>query len=309
MWSKGYGVSDLEQNVPVTPEKTKFRIGSVAKPLTGFALGILIDSGEIQLDKDVLEYVPSFPKKKYSFTVKELAGHLSGIRHYHGNEAYSRIYYPTVLEGLSIFQNAPLVSEPGEKWSYTSYGFNLLSAVIEKASDTDFLTYMSENVFNPLGMHSTVADKLNNIIPNRGRYYYLKDGQYFNEKEVDNSYKWASGGYLSTTNDLVRFGLAHFNNDHLSQQTISKLWTEQKTNSGQGTEYGMGWRIVNDAEGNLWIGHGGGSIGGTSQLWLFPEQKVVIAVTSNLTQLNYHDLLPKLREVFIQYAENKFSNH
>ncbi len=68
--------------------------------------------------------------------------------------------------------------------------------------------------------------------------------------------------------------------------------------AGEGTGYGIGWRIVLDDEGNRWIGHGGGSIGGTTQLWLFPDTGLIIAMASNLTELDYEDVLPKLRTLF-----------
>lgn len=298
VWSKGYGFADLEQKVPVDPEVTKFRVGSVAKPITGAALGCLIEQEKIKLDADVRKYLPDFPKKEHSFTVRQLAGHLAGIRHYKNNEAYISEHYDTVTQALQIFKDDPLVSAPGEEWNYSSYGFNLLSAVMEAASKKGFLKLVEECVFNPLDMKNTVADDVREVIPGRGRYYFIKEGKIFNEPVVDNSYKWASGGFLSTTNDIVKFGLAHINATFLSRETIDLLWEEQKTNDGNDTGYGMGWRIVMDDDKQMWIGHGGGAIGGTSQFWIFPEEKVVIAISSNLTELNYGDVLVKLRRVF-----------
>ena len=76
------------------------------------------------------------------------------------------------------------------------------------------------------------------------------------------------------------------------------MWTEQKTMQGESTEYGLGWRIVNDEQGILWVGHGGGSIGGTAQFWLFPAQQYVITSASNQTELNYGRLLLDIRNCF-----------
>ncbi len=298
LWSEGYGFADIEQRVPVEPATTKFRVGSVAKPMTALALVKLVTLDRIDIDADVRDYVPSFPEKKYVFTVRQLAGHLAGIRHYVGDEAYSRKHYSSVLESLSIFKNEPLVGPPGKDWKYSSYGYNLLSAVIEQAAKKPFLDYLSESVFVPLGMTTTVPDRLAEVVPHRGRYYLRRDGKLYNEPEVDNSYKWASGGILSTTDDLVRFGLAHMNDRLVSPAMRKLLWAEQKTNAGEGTGYGIGWRIVVDDEGNRWVGHGGGSIGGTTSLWLLPETGTVIAMASNLTELDYEGLLPKLRKLF-----------
>ncbi len=299
IWSKGFGYADLEQKVTVDPSLTKFRVGSIAKPFTAFALAKLLDGKKIELDSEIQSYVPSFPKKKYPITIRQIAGHLSGIRHYQGNEFYSQKKYTSVLEGLAIFQADPLEHMPGDKWSYTSYGYNLLSAAVEQASGKSFLNYMNEDVFLPLGMKQTVPDYLDEIIINRGRYYLRRDNAYFNEPEVNNSYKWAGGGFLSTTDDLVRFGFAHLNDKHLSKSTIDLLWTSQQTADGALTGYGIGWRIVKLEGGQTWIGHGGGSVGGSTQFWLLKKHGLVIAMVSNMSALGYGDVLIKLGKLFI----------
>lgn len=313
IWSEGVGYADLEQHVLVDPASTKFRIGSVAKPLTALALVTLVSQGRIDLDADVRRYVPVFPKKKYPFTVRQLAGHLAGIRHYVGDEPYLRKQYSSVLESLDVFKDDPLMGVPGEAWKYSSYGYNLLSAVIEQAAGKPFLDYMAGSIFVPLGMTATVPDHINELVPNRGRYYVRKDGKIYNEPEVDNSYKWASGGFLSTTDDLVRFGLAHLGSQRVTPAMRSLLWTEQKTTAGKGTGYGMGWRILVDKDWNIvpgekgdkWIGHGGGSIGGTTQFWLLPDRGLVIAIASNLTELDFGDLLPRLGKIFIEHPSGQ----
>ena len=114
---------------------------------------------------------------------------------------------------------------------------------------------------------------------------------------------------MSTTNDLARFGLAHMDKRLVSPGELSLLWTEQKTVAGVGTGYGIGWRIVVDDEGHKWIGHGGGSIGGTTQLWLFPESGLVIAMASNLTELDYVDVLPRLRKLFVEHSPDRAEGH
>lgn len=302
IWSKGYGYADIEQQVPVDPAATKFRVGSVAKPMTALALVQLVTQERIDIGSDVRRYVPVFPQKNITFTVRQLAGHLACIRHYAGDEAYSRKHYSSVIASLDIFKDDPLICAPGAEWKYSSYGYNLLSAVVEQAAKKPFLDYMAESVFVPFGMTATVPDQLKELVPIRGRYYLRNSGKIYNEPEVDNSNKWASGGILSTTDDLVRFGLAHMNNQLVSPEMRNLLWTEQKTIDGKGTGYGIGWRIVLDDQGHKWIGHGGGSIGGTTQLWLFVDNGLVIAMASNLTELDYKDILPRLRTLFIEHS-------
>jgi len=305
IWSKGYGFADLEQQVAVVPAFTLFRIGSVVKPMTALALMTLVEQGKIDLDADVRRYVPSFPSKSHVITSRQLVSHLGGIRHYLGEEAYLRERYSSVGEALKIFQADPLIATPGAAWNYSSYGFNLLSAAIEHAADKSFVDYMATAVFAPLGMTRTFPDHLEAILPGRGRYYLRRDGALFNEPEVDNSYKWASGGFLSTTDDVVRFGLAHFDDQRVTRSQRELLWTEQRTSAGEPTGYGIGWRVLVDADGVTWVGHGGGSIGGTSQLWLFPQDQLVIAMASNMTELDYADVLPRLRKLFVADVEKR----
>ncbi|MCP4977977.1 MAG: beta-lactamase family protein [Maribacter sp.] len=179
VWSKGFGYADLEQKVTVEPSQTKFRVGSVAKPFTAFALAKLLDSKKLELDSEIQSYVPSFPKKKFPITIRQIAGHLSGIRHYQGDEFYSHKKYNSVLEGLVIFQDDPLEHKPGDKWSYTSYGYNLLSAAIEQASGKTFLDYMTEDVFLPLGVLEPSPKNQNSLSNVKTKYYEIGRNFFF----------------------------------------------------------------------------------------------------------------------------------
>jgi serine beta-lactamase-like protein LACTB, mitochondrial len=284
VYSEAFGYADLEERVPAWPT-TKFRIGSISKPLTAVALMQLVEAGKIDLDAPVQKYVPSFPDKGAVITVRMLAGHLGGIRHYQGNEFDIQKHYPNVLESLKIFENDPLVAPPGTKFSYSSYGFNLLSAVIESAAGEEFLTYMQQRVFAPLGLVHTTADQNSQIIEQRSRFYDIpKGGTLENAEYVDNSYKWAGGGLLSTAEDLVRFGSALLQPGILKADSLKTMFTPQKTNSGALTHYGVGWSVHPSKSGKSTYEHSGGSVGGTSQLILYPETHIVIALVTNLSE-------------------------
>src|SRR5690606_34055138 len=170
VWSEGFGYANIEHRVPVTP-LTRLRIGSVSKPVTAAALGKLVEQGRLDLDAPVQRYVPSFPEKRWPITTRQLAGHLAGIRHYRGDEFLSRDRYETVLDGLAIFQDDSLLFEPGTRYSYSSYGWNLISAVIEGAAGEPFLAYMQREVFDPLGLRSIVAEHTDSIIAHRASFY------------------------------------------------------------------------------------------------------------------------------------------
>jgi serine beta-lactamase-like protein LACTB, mitochondrial len=284
VWSEGFGYADLERTVPVTA-RTQFRIGSVSKPLTAAAVALLYEQGELDLDASVQRYVPSFPDKGRPITTRQLAGHLAGIRHYRGDEFLLNRRFNTVLEGLAIFQDDSLLSPPGTKFSYSSYGWNLISAVVEGASGQDFLSYMRKQVFAPLGMIHTAPDRNDSLIPDRTRFYDRDSaGRFAVARPVDNSYKWAGGGFVSTAEDLVKFGSALLQPGFLKAGTLELLFTSQRTAAGEPTGYGIGWFVTTDSLGHRWVFHGGGSVGGTTAFGVDRDSRVVVAILSNLTE-------------------------
>ncbi len=299
VFSKGFGLGNYEQQVPVYPGKTKFRIGSISKALTAAALGVLIEEGKIDLDAPVQKYAPYFPEKKYAMTTRQVAGHQAGIRHYNGDEFLSSKYYPTVNEGLEIFMNDTLLFEPGTAYRYTSYGFNLLSAVIEGAAGEDFLRFMQTRVFDPLGMTETLAEHMDSLILYRAGYYDMAEGKVINAPYVDNSYKWAGGGFISTSEDLVKFGNAMLQNTLFSEEVKQQLVTPQSLKNGEKTEYGMGFFSGVDEYGRPYYGHGGGSVGGCSNLIIYPEEKMVVAVITNDTRAKVGKELHKVAEIIL----------
>lgn len=125
------------------------------------------------MNNEIHKYVPYFPKKKYSMTVEQVAGHIAGIRHYRNKEHLSKRRYKSVRSGLDIFAKDTLLFPLGTKYSYSSYGYNLLSAVVEGASKDSFLNFIKKSIFDELKMNSISADKNESIIPNRTSFYEL----------------------------------------------------------------------------------------------------------------------------------------
>jgi len=296
VWMEGFGYADVETRRPVTPA-TIFRIGSVSKPLTALAVAQLAASGALDLDAPVQRYAPSFPRKDHPITARQLGGHLSGLRHYKGDEMLIARHYDTLTAALAIFQDDPLLFEPGTRYAYSSYGYNLLGVVIEGASGDGYLAYMKAHVFDPLGMTHTVPDDSAHPAPERTSFYAAKRGQVLRAPAVDLSCKWPSGGFLSNAEDLVRFGSALLGPSVLTDAMRSLLFTPMKTAGGKPTTYALGWE-VDKQRGRRRFWHSGGSIGGTSYLALYPDDGVVVAVITNLGDA--HDLgAEKVAEAFL----------
>jgi CubicO group peptidase (beta-lactamase class C family) len=285
VWAEGIGFADLEQCVPTSPV-TKFRIGSTSKPLTATGAVLLYQEGRLNLDSPIQRYVPQFPDKGYVVTTRELLGHLGGIRGYTAKDGdiENQNAYRSVVESLNRFKDDPLIAPPRTKWQYSSYGYVLVSAAIEGATGKDFLSFMHDNVFGPLGMKDTVADENDKIIASRARWYNLRgDGTYRNSPYADLSYKWAAGGFLSTAEDLVRFGSALLEPGFLNKATLTAMFSPQELSKGDKTKYGLGWEILEagDRGQELRYEHSGGATGSGSWLIIYPQQRVVIAWLEN----------------------------
>ena len=298
VWSEAIGCADVELQVPMTTT-TRLRIGSVSKPLTAAALGRLVEDGRLDLDAPVQRYVPDFPKKAWPVTTRELAGHLAGVRHYEGSEFEIRDHYATVRSALAIFERDALLFEPGTRFSYSSYGWNLISAVLEAASGEPFLALMQKTVFDPAGLAHTAPDDSGPIVTGRARFYTRDPkGTIVNAGFVDNSYKWAGGGFVSTAEDLVAFAGALLDGKLLAPETVRLLWTSQKTADGKETGYGIGWSVGTDTKGRRRVSHSGGAQGGTAYLVIYPEERLAAAMIVNSDE-SFTGQTPRILEAFL----------
>jgi CubicO group peptidase (beta-lactamase class C family) len=254
----------------------------------------LVEAGKLDLDAPIQKYVAGFPVKAHPITTRHLLTHLSGIRHYKQGEGEQTIRYPTLTEALSIFKDDPLLHEPEARYTYSTYGYTLLGAVIEGASGLNFSDYMRERVFKPAAMTDTQFDDLYAIIRNRAegytpRVYARFDGNYRNDILMDASYKLPGGGFLSTAEDQARFAIAVQSGVLLKPETLKLMWTNQKTRDGRETGYGYGWyiggrpkRATSSTPNELSVSHGGVQAGFTADLWLLPEKKFAVAILTNL---------------------------
>lgn len=281
LWAEGFGLADIENQVPVTVT-SKFRLGSVSKSMTSLAVGKLIEESKLDVDAPIAKYQVAFPEKKYPITARQLATHTAGVRHYGENDGLNCLrLYKTVEDGFAIFSADSLLFQPGTAYSYSTFGYSLLSGVIEHASLTPFLTYLQTSVFTPLGMTYSGADYSDQIIPHRVRFYEIREGKIINAEQCDNSYKWAGGGLLSTPSDLVIMGSGLLNYTFLKKETVRLLFTPQLLANGSNTNYGFGWRIGTDEKGRKIIHHGGSINGGRTFMMIFPDNDLVIAITAN----------------------------
>ena len=299
LWSEGVGFANIQDSIRVDPAKSLFRIGSVSKTLTAAGLAQLVEQGLLDLDAPVQKYIPSFPEKKWPVTTRHVAHHVAGIRHYNGFEFYSNIHYASVDDGLGVFMHDTLLFEPGQKYSYSSYGWNLISSVMEGASGRNFLEFMREEVFTPAKMSNTYPDDIHMTELPRVTFYNDLEGENIVAPHVDNSIKWAGGGFLSTAEDLIKFGEAILNNQLVQAETTKMFWSVAALKDGHKTNYGLGWTTNTDKRDRRWVGHSGGSVGGASMFLVYPEEQLIVVTLINRSQARAQELAFTIADQFL----------
>ena len=300
IWERAYGLADVENSVAATAA-TRYRTASIAKSMTAVAILSLAEDGKLDLDEDIRSYCPGYPAKKWVVTSRQLLGHLGGVRHYKSNaETRSTTHFFSLDAALETFKDDPLRHEPGSKFLYTTFGYNLLGNIAEGASGQSFLQLLEERVFEPAAMKATVADNQYTTIPNRTRGYmrpdlgtvtrlgglgYMKPGELYNAPLHDTSVKIPGGGLLSNAGDLVRFATSLNQGNLLPQNALDEMWTAQTTTDGKSTGYGLGWR-VRTKDGEKTVSHTGGQAGTSTILMLHPSSGTAVAVMCNLQSVS-----------------------
>lgn len=294
-WAGATGWADIEGGLPATVT-SRYRTGSVAKPLTATALLRMVDAGLLGLDDPLSQHVDGLPAALQPLTAKLLASHRAGVRHYSRmpswwmgwHEAFSRTAYPSVAAGLAVFIDDDLRFAPGTDFHYTTFGYSLLARLMEAAAGEPFERVLQQQLFDPVGMRDTAVDRAGPM-PARVAFYQAGAGRYTAAYPIDSSAKIAGGGMVSSPSDLVRLGQALLGDDLVSAAGKQALFTPLALADGRMNpeNYALGWRI--DRSVRLLgpdrpvpiIHHGGIQPGGAAFLMLLPEHAITVAVMTN----------------------------
>lgn len=292
VWAEAFGFADVDRRAPVTP-LTRFRTGSVSKTLTAAAVALLYERGRIDLDAPVQTYVSEYPRKQWTITTRQLLGDVAGVHRIRGdnNDNVPRGHCANLDEGLETFAGEPLLFEPGTKYRFSTYGWILLSAVVEGASGEPFPTFMRREVFEPLGMDRTVLEGFEKD-PDTVSLYFPRTAMGSNvglqdAPPVDYSCFAGAGAFLSTPSDLVRLGSAMLKPGLLKADTIALFQTPLRLESGASAGFALGWKVDNVKLGGAparLLRHRASLIGGAVSLSVFPDLGLVIAATSNVSR-------------------------
>ena len=261
------------------------RIASITKPMTAIAIMQLYEKGILDLDKPIQTYVKEFPKKaKGDITIRHLLKHTSGIPHYSSKwEALSFTHYPTLVNALDAFKDKELVFEPGTQYMYSSYGYTVLGAIIEKVTQMSYGEYMKKHIWDAAGMSNTSLEEKEQKYTNKSRLYIKIKSTYIKSPNTDLSIIYPAGGVQSTAKDLLKFGEAVLHNKLIKSTTLEMMInaTDGMAPAIGDDPYGFGWAVYDDPKYGKIIQHGGAQPGTSSFFSIFLDRKIVAVVLSN----------------------------
>ena len=273
--SKGYGLANIELNVPNTPD-TIFRLASITKQFTGMAILILREKGKLSVGDSVCKFVSDCPAAWKPITVKHLLTHTSGIPSYTGFPDFAKLASQPVTneEMIARFRDKPLEFTPGEKFAYNNSAYFLLGEIIEKTSGKSYVEFLQENIFVPLGMNKTGYDSSVRIIKNRASGYAIQNGEIINAAFLDMSIPYAAGALYSTTGDMLLWDQALYKEKLVSKKSLKEMFTPFKNG------YGYGWGM-SKRHNRRSISHSGGIFGFATDIIRFPDDSATVVVLSN----------------------------
>ena len=313
VWAEGFGFADIESSLPVTPDH-RFRTGTASIVFTSAALGLLLDEGRLKLDDEIQRYVPEFPMKKWPVTVRQVMGQVAGFQTEDpDNGVLTSSHCERPADAVALFAKAPLLFQPGTEYRDSTFGWVLLSAVVEAAADTPFTTFLNENIFRPLGMLDTFKESVTNPPSDAATSYnprFAANPVYGLRPlpRFDYSCHAGSNGFLSTPSDLVRFGMAINRGKLLGPQTVQTLQTPQRLASGQQTSYGLGWDLKTVTLAGQQVqaaGHNGHFwVEEVASLLTFPERGLAVAVMSNVSFAGTPSVAERVAQTFAEQRKS-----
>lgn len=300
--AKGYGLANVEHQIPVRPE-TIFQSGSMGKQFTATAVMLLMEDGKLAVDDKISKYFLNTPESWQNITIRHLLTHTSGMTDYPRDFDFRRDY--TEDELYERAKAIPLAFQPGEKWSYSNLGYVMLGILIHKVSGKFYGDFLQERVFKPLDMSTARVISEADIIPNRAAGYRLdRDNQLKNQNWVSPSLNTTADGALyMNVYDMAKWDAALYTEKLLKRSSLEQMWTPVKLNDGKTHPYGFGWAI-GEVKGHRYVQHGGAWQGFKAQIIRYLDDKFTVVLFANQTRANQSKLAQGVAALFNpEYAQ------
>jgi len=278
--SKGYGLANVELNVPNTPQ-TVFRLASLTKQFTALAIMTLQERGKLSTGDSICKYLDACPAAWQAITIRHLLTHTSGLPNYTSFPDFAKTSMsPATHESfIGRVKDKPLDFAPGEKFDYSNTGYYLLGVVVERASGKSYQDFLQENIFTPLGMTNTGFDHPARIIKNRAAGYEGQGERLHNAPYIDMSNGFAAGAIVSTTEDLLLWDKALYTEKFVSRKSLDEMFTPFKDLSPT-KNYAYAWWLEKQSDHQA-ISHSGHINGFATYIMRYPAERVTVIVLSN----------------------------
>lgn len=292
----GYGVANLESEAAAS-DATVYQLASITKVFTATAVMMLADAGKIDLDAKLSTYLPGTPEAWRQITIRHLLRHTSGL-------VQSVVWGAAVRqmsddEFLAAAVKTRLRFAPGEGWSYSNIGYQLLGLVIQRVSGQPWNEFLRERIFEPAGMSSTRLQTLETIVPHRAAGYRLGD-----DRQLVNGYHdpqlSSAGGLLSTVTDLAKFDQVLREEKLLSQARLREMWDAVSLPNGSNPGYGAGWFVTGLPGGRKLTYHGGDTPSGYSgEILRYIDDKLTVIVLTNRVGSRPMDIAAGIANIYL----------
>jgi len=309
IYSKGYGIGDLEHDIELTPTSV-FYIGSVSKQFVTFSILLLEEQGKLSLDDRIQKFLPDFPEYQSPLTIRHFIHHTSGVRDF---LALMYLKGRDYLDNTDVDEVYDLIKRqkelnftPGDKYLYSNSCYFMLAMIVEKASGQSLRMFAQEHIFGPLGMkNSLFYDDNTDLIKNRV-FSYMKSGEDGFDNLIMRFDLVGSGGVYTNVEDLLLWDQNFYNNKlgNGGQEIIQKMHEEGLLNNGESCGYAFG---LNNGtyKGLKTVSHGGSLAGYRAQLMRFPEEKFSVIVLANRGDANPTAKSFQVADIFLK---DKFQN-
>lgn len=278
---KGYGLANVELNVPVKPE-TVFQSGSMGKQFTSTAVMLLVEDGKIDLDEKISKYVGEVPAAWKLITVRQVLTHTAGLANDFSDAEYVQNWTEDQL--LTRAKAMPLDFQPGTNWSYSNVGYVVLGIMVSKVSGKFYGDFLQERVFKPLGMTTARIISEADIVPNRAAGYRLVKGELKNQEWVSPTMNTTADGSLYwTVLDLIKWDAALAKGEVLKSSSWDNVYSPAKLANGSTFPYGFGWAL-NTINGRRLIEHSGAWQGFKTEIARYVDDGLTVIVLANLAQ-------------------------
>ncbi len=308
IYKKGFGIANLEYNIPITPT-TVFQVASVSKQFTVFSILLLEKEGKLSLDDDIRKYLPDLPDYGHKISIRNLTNHTSGIKDQGDLTALVGIKPEDVISNKEIVNLIAHLNElnfiPNTAFEYCNSGYNLLAEIVERVSGKSFAAFTTERIFVPLKMkNSQFPQDFEKIIKNKA-YSYAPAPNGYKKRLLNNSIVGSTG--LNTTVEDLSLWAMNFENPVVGDSTIfDKMKVQSQLTNEETLSYALGQELKNYKGLNV-IFHGGGDAGYRSYLLRIPEHHFSVAIIGNSEAFNPLDVVYKIVDIFLA-DKQKISN-